>query len=70
MPWQQKLMSNGNKNAIFVEADVINNLQSFGCIPLMASEEMIFEYFFLKFKILVVMATNQMHRVGQKWYVL
>ena len=34
------------KNIIFVEANVMNISAIFNFIPLMASEEMIFEYFF------------------------
>ena len=39
-------MSNDNKNAFFVEANVINISTNFSFVPLMASEEKIFEYFF------------------------
>ena len=34
-------------------------MQGFSFIPLMISEEKIFEYFFKKFTIYVAMATNQ-----------
>ena len=34
----------------------------------MASEEVIFEYFFCKFSLLVAMATNQIQQFGQKSY--
>ena len=35
---------------------------------IMASEKKIFEYFFQKFSLLVVMATNQNQRFGQNSY--
>ena len=36
----------------------------FSLIPLMASEEMIFEYFFRKLNLLVAMVTNQIQQFG------
>ena len=59
-------MSNGIKNTVFVETNVMNILPSFSFIPLMASEEMISEYFFLNFSLSVAMATNEIQRFGQK----
>ena len=46
-------------------------LQSFSFIPLIASEEKIFYYFFRKFSVSVAMATNQVQRFGKKiiWLV-
>ena len=44
-------------------------LQSFTFIPLLASEEMIFNIFFQKLIISVAMATNQIQRFGQNSYV-
>ena len=40
-------------------------LQSFRFIPFMASEEMLSEYCFRKFRLSVAMATNQIQRSGQ-----
>ena len=39
-------MSNGNKNTIFIEANVVNISANFQLCPLVVFEEMIFEYFF------------------------
>ena len=51
-----KQKSNSNKNIIFVEANVMN---SFSFTPLMASEEMIFDFSpQISTSLSVVMATN------------
>ena len=47
----------------------MNISAKFQLFPLMASEEMIFEYFFRKFSLSVAMATNQIQRLGQNSYV-
>ena len=44
----------------------MNISENFNFIPLMASEEKFVEYFF---SFLVVVATNQIQRFGQKFYV-
>ena len=62
-------MSNCNKNIIFVEANVMNILQSFSFMPFMASKEMIFLIFFREFILSVAMATNQIQWFGQNSYV-
>ena len=59
-------MSNGNKNTLFVEANVINMSAKFQLHPLMASEEIVFEYFFREFNLSVAMATNQIHMFGKR----
>ena len=43
-------------------------MQSFSFIPLMASENKIFEYLFQKLSLLVAMATSQNQRFGQNSY--
>ena len=43
-------------------------MQSFSFIPLTASEEKIFEYFFENLPILVAMATNQIQQFEQNSY--
>ena len=43
-------------------------LQSFSFIPIMASEEMIFEYLSLLIAMAVAMATNQIQQFGQNSY--
>ena len=62
-------MSNGNKNIIFVEANVMNISAKFQLHPLIASEEMIFLILFREFILSVAMATNQIQRFGKKSYV-
>ena len=59
------------KNVSFVDANVMNISAKFQLYPPlnMASEELIFLYFFHKFSLCVAMATNQIQRFGQKWYV-
>ena len=47
------------KNTIYGEANIINIMQSFSFISLMASEKKIFEYLFQKFSLSIAMATNQ-----------
>ena len=57
------------KNTIYVEANVMNVYAKFQLPPpLMASEERVFEYFFLKISLSVAMATNQNKRFGQNSY--
>ena len=58
-------MSNDNKNTNFVEGNVVNSPAKFQLRPLIAYEEMIFEYVFCKFSLSVAMATNQIERIGQ-----
>ena len=46
LPLQRKYMSNGNKNTISLEANVMNITAKFKLYPNMASEELIFQYLF------------------------
>ena len=56
-------MSKGNKNSIFVEANVRNNTAKFIFIPITVAEELIFLIFFHKFCLLVAKVTNQIKRL-------
>ena len=59
-------MSNSNKKHIFfVQANVMNISAKFQLHPSYGFEEMIFEYFFCEFILLVAMATSQIQRFGQ-----
>ena len=62
-------MNNSNKNAIFVEANVMKISAKFQLYPPYGFWADDFWIFFLKFSHLVAMATNQIQRFGQKWYV-
>ena len=53
-------MGNDIKNVVYVVANVMNMNAKFSfMMPLMFSEEKIFEYFFRKFTLYVGMATKQ-----------
>ena len=45
LPKQPKYLSNGNKNNIFIEANIINNSAKFQLYP-PTSEELIFIFFY------------------------
>ena len=63
-------MSNGNKNTVFVEANVMNISAKFQLLPPYGSVKMFFDFFCVcKFILLVAMTTNQSQRFGQNSYV-
>ena len=61
-------MSNGIKNAIFVEANAINISVKFQLYPTYGFWGDDFFSIFLNFRLLVAMTTDQIQRFGQKWY--
>ena len=61
-------MGNGNKNIIYVEANVMNIYAKFQLHPTYGSEKKIFLNFFKKFSLSAAMATNQNQQFGQNSY--
>ena len=61
-------MSNGNKNTIFVEANVMNISANVSALSPNAFRVHVDDFLilFFKFNFLVAIATNQIQRFGQK----
>ena len=69
LSWQPIKFNCLDKNAIFVEANVMNISAKFQLYPPYGFWGEHFSILFRKFSLSVVMATNQIQLFGQKWYV-